>query len=481
MKVIYIYLLLLLVCKILFVKSSCSLIDGKIGCENEFETFELYNGTFVNVKMDTNGGKYYFNQLKFLYKNLLCDLDFDTKFKPEIPSFPNIPTTGGEFEFTFNFPCNYFRKAKAIFNEIYIPIIILPLSFDTSKNQFITYLTPGCGPIKLISEGVYVLNTTFETGVIPNVPILDDDKGILTIQGSNLYNTSIKIYSNNIVKDTNPSGALDASHSSVTFSAEEFLTPNNWTIEVSICDSFYKRYSYLHSPVLTKMEGVLNDNGGNMVFTGNHLRPKHNVTGTFGNKTIECITTNSSKSITCTIPSRKNYGSLGYDIPVTITIDGKYKSNTIKISYDLPLIQGVSQRGNSQIFDVTGVYFSGVKNMTVITGKNMKTDITLKKTATLEEPGFFIESNNTIFIFLPNNTQPGFMNLVEFKTDDFIKDYKFKNEIINYFLVNWNWFKYSQILFNHFIPHVYLDNREYNNDFFRSYYNNNNNNNNNNI
>ncbi|KAM9956179.1 hypothetical protein ACTFIR_002890 [Dictyostelium discoideum] len=160
------------------------------------------------------------------------------------------------------------------------------------------------------------------------------------------------------------------------------------------------------------MEGVLNDNGGVMVFTGKHLRPKHNVTGTFGNKTIGCITTNSSKSITCTIPSRKNYGSLGYDIPVTITIDSEYKSNTIKISYDLPLIQGVSQRGNSQIFDVTGVYFSGVEKMTVITGYNMKTNIDHKKTATLEEPGFFIENNNTIFIFLPNNTQPGFMNLV---------------------------------------------------------------------
>ncbi|KAM9958973.1 hypothetical protein ACTFIR_000024 [Dictyostelium discoideum] len=96
----------------------------------------------------------------------------------------------------------------------------------------------------------------------------------------------------------------------------------------------------------------------------------------------------------------------------TQPIDGEYKSNTIKISYDLPLIQGVSQRGNSQIFDVTGVYYYGVENMTVITGKNMKTSIDKKKTATLEEPGFFIENNNTIFILLPNNTQPGFMNLV---------------------------------------------------------------------
>ncbi|KAM9955298.1 hypothetical protein ACTFIR_009688 [Dictyostelium discoideum] len=397
-------------CKFLFVKSSCSLNyeNKKIECKYEFETFKLYNGTVVNVKMDTNEGKYYFNALKFPYKNLLCDLNLDIKFTPELPSFPNIPTTGGEFWFTFNFPCDYRRKARKIYKERNT----LPLSFDTSKNQFVTRLDPGCGPLYLFSDNITILNTTFETGAIPNLPILGDDKGILTIQGSNLYDTSIKIYSNNIVKGTNPSGALDASHSSVTFSVEEFLTPNNWTIEVSICGSLYKSYSYPYLPMLTKMEGVLNDNGGNMVFTGKHLRPKHNVTGTFGNKTIECLTINSSKSITCTIPSRKNYGSLGYDIPVTITIDSEYKSNTIKISYDIPLIQSVSQRGNSQIFDVTGVYFFGVKNMTVITGKNIKTDITQTKTATLEEPGFFIENNNTIFIFLPNNTQPGFMNLV---------------------------------------------------------------------
>ncbi|EAL67148.1 hypothetical protein DDB_G0280693 [Dictyostelium discoideum AX4] len=331
MKVLYIYILLL-VCKFLFVKSSCSLKYEKIECTNEFETFELYNGTVVNVKMDTVGGRYYFNPLKFPYKNLLCDLNILIKFTPEIPSFPNIPTTGGEFGFTFNFPCTYKRTVKEIGTER----TLLSLSFDTSKNQFVTYLDPGCGALNLFFENIQILNSTFETGAIPNVPILDDDKGILTIQGRNLYNTSIKIYSTNILKDTNPIGALDTSHSSVTFSAEEFLTPNNWTIEVSICGSFYKSYSYPYLPVLIKMEGALNDNGCNMVFTGKHLRPKHNVTGTFGNKTIECLTTNSSKSITCTIPSLKSYGSLGYDIPVTITIDGEYKSNTIKISYDIP-------------------------------------------------------------------------------------------------------------------------------------------------
>ncbi|KAM9949855.1 hypothetical protein ACTFIT_011079 [Dictyostelium discoideum] len=148
--------------------------------------------------------------------------------------------------------------------------------FDTSKNQFVTYLDPGCGPLYLISDNITIFSTTIESGAIPNVPILDDDKGILTIQGN-------------------------ASHSSVTFSVEEFLTPNNWTIEVSICGSFYKSYSYPYGlPVLTKMEGAF----------------------------------------------------------------------------------------------------------------KTKTNIDKKKTATLEEPGFFIENNNTIFIFLPNNTQPGFMNLV---------------------------------------------------------------------
>ncbi|KAM9999375.1 hypothetical protein ACTFIZ_002927 [Dictyostelium cf. discoideum] len=423
MKVIYM-LLLLLVCKFLFVKSGCSTQNEKVVCENEFETVHLYNGTEFKVKMDKVGGNFYFNAVDFPYKNLLCDLNFRTKLIPEIVSFPNIPTTGGKFGLVVNFPCDYFYELKVIF----INLGILNLGFNTSINQFFVDIKPGCGALNLSYDNKQIFSTTFETGTISNV-ILDDDKGILTIQGSNLYNSSIKIYSTNIVKDTNPIGTLNASHSSVTFSVEEFLTPNNWIIEVSICDSFYRNYSYTYLPVLTKMEGVLNDNGGNMVFTGNHLRPKHNVTGTFGNKTIECLSTNSSKNITCTIPSRKNYSSGGYDIPVTITIDGEYKTNTIKISYDLPLIQSVSQRGNSQIFDVTGVYLSGVSSMTVITGINMKTSIPNKKTATLEEPGFFIENNNTIFIFLPNNTQPGFMDLVvgENSSDTFTSPrYNFK-------------------------------------------------------
>ncbi|KAM9985184.1 hypothetical protein ACTFIZ_008732 [Dictyostelium cf. discoideum] len=399
MKVIYIYILLL-ICKFLFVKPNCLSLknEKRIQCTNEFEMIELFNGSVVKTKTDTVAGKFYFNVDDFPYKNLLCDFGAFNIFIPQIPSFPILPTTGGEFCVKY---LNGNPKNLVIFFD-----------FDKSRNQFLAKIRPSCGAFNLFYQTNLVLNKTYETGAISNAPILDDDKGILNIQGSNLYNTSIKIYSTNVVKDANPIGKLDDSHSSVTFSVEEFLTPNNWIIEVSICGSFYKNYSYPYLPVLTKMEGVLNDNGGNMVFTGNHLRPKHNVTGTFGNKTIGCLTTNSSKSITCTIPSRKTYGSRGYDIPVTITIDGEYKTNTIKISYDLPLIQGVSQRGNSQIFDVTGVYLSGVSSMTVITGINMKTSIPNKKTATLEEPGFFIENNNTIFIFLPNNTQPGFMDLV---------------------------------------------------------------------
>ncbi|KAM9955410.1 hypothetical protein ACTFIR_011848 [Dictyostelium discoideum] len=292
MKVIYIYIyILLLVCKFLFVESSCSLKDGKIECKNEFETFELYNGTVVNVKMDRVGGKYYFNSTNFPFKNLLCDIISILRFTPELPSFPNLSTTGGELWFTFDFPCLFSRNIKELSTET----VFLNVSFDLGRNQFFAIFPPGCSALNLFSKGVSVLNTTYQTGAIPNAPILDDDKGILTIQGSNLLKTSIKIYSNNIVRDTNPIGALDASHSSVTFSVEEFLTPNNWTIEVSICGSFYKSYSFPYGlPELTKMEGLLNDNGGVMVFTGNHLRPKHNVTGTFGNKTIECITTNSS-------------------------------------------------------------------------------------------------------------------------------------------------------------------------------------------
>ncbi|KAM9972802.1 hypothetical protein ACTFIR_012171 [Dictyostelium discoideum] len=160
------------------------------------------------------------------------------------------------------------------------------------------------------------------------------------------------------------------------------------------------------------MEGVLNDKGGNITFTGNHLtvQPNTNIRGFFGGIGIECFPS-SPKSVICNIPSRRAYGGTGYDVPLNVTI-GKYNTNTIKISYDLPLIQNVKQRGNSQIFNVTGVYLSMVINMTVITGKDMKTNIAKKNSSTLEEPGFIIESNNTISIYLPSNTQPGFMELV---------------------------------------------------------------------
>ncbi|KAM9979675.1 hypothetical protein ACTFIZ_005920 [Dictyostelium cf. discoideum] len=88
-------------------------------------------------------------------------------------------------------------------------------------------------------------------------------------------------------------------------------------------------------------------------------------------------------------------------------------------------------------------------------------------------------NDNNRIIVLPLIIQKQILYLLyeQVKTDDIIKDYK----IINYFFVNWNWFKYSQILFNHFIPHVYFDNNiniiPYD---LGKYYNNNNKNNSNN-
>ncbi|KAM9996898.1 hypothetical protein ACTFIZ_001848 [Dictyostelium cf. discoideum] len=275
----------------------------------------------------------------------------------------------------------------------------------------------GCGILKFYynnKNGVWnFFNTKYEIGKISGEPLLDGE-GSFIIKGSNLFNTSIEIirYQNDIYTNDTQVGTINDDHTEVKFSINEARYQGQWKINVNICDTFYGGYIFRFSPELIRMEGVLNDIGGNITFTGNHLRPKHNVTGTFGNKSIKCFNTDSSKSITCTLPTRKNYGFLGYNIPLTVTIDGEYISNTIKISYDLPLIQNVQQRGNSQIFNVTGVYLSRVINITVITGMSMKTNITEKLTPILEEPGFYIESNNTIFIFLPNNTQPGFMELI---------------------------------------------------------------------
>ncbi|KAM9951518.1 hypothetical protein ACTFIT_002198 [Dictyostelium discoideum] len=230
------------------------------------------------------------------------------------------------------------------------------------------------------------------------VPILDD-QGSFTFKGSNLFNTTIEIFS--LQNDTKASrrefGTINDAHTEVKFSINETSYRSEWKINVKICDTFYSEYYFSFSPKPIRMEGVLNNNGGNITFTGNYLRSKQNVTGTFGNKVIECFNTNSSKSITCTHPTRKDYGFLGYNIPLTVTIDGEYTSNTIKISHDLPLIQNVQQRGNSQVFNVTGIYLSRVSNITVVTGMSMKTNISKKYASTLEEPGFFIENGDKSF------------------------------------------------------------------------------------
>ncbi|KAN0028529.1 hypothetical protein ACTFIV_010375 [Dictyostelium citrinum] len=417
MKVNYICIYLILVYKFLFVKSLCFsnvsylLLETKIECTARFEKISLYDGVTTVDLGDPIGEKYYFDYYNYEYRYKLCDF-VSIKFKPEIPSFPIIPTTGGTFSFTYNFPCTSgLRDAKGIIilNKTVFPV------FDAGSGQFSISIGQGCGVLlfNYLNEfaNLNFFNASYQTGAIPNKPTLDGE-GNFIIQGSNLFSTSIKINSNGTLVYANSSGDIDGTHSTVTFYAPETKYQGSWTIDVTICGTFYNSYSYTFLPLLVGMEGVLNDNGGNVTFTGLYLRPRYNVSGVFGTKKIPCYSTGYPKNVICTLPNRRDSNSSGYDIPLSVTIDGKFTTNIIKISYDLPLIQDVKQRGNSQIFNVSGVYLSGVVNMIVITDNNTKTKITKKFTESLEEPGFFIESNNTIFIFLPNNTQPGFMELV---------------------------------------------------------------------
>ncbi|KAM9993361.1 hypothetical protein ACTFIZ_011312 [Dictyostelium cf. discoideum] len=418
MKIKYLTIFLFFIYRFLFVKSDCYLINNerpetkitKLRCDDQIIPILLnsHNRTETTLEKDTDG-KYYFDIINFPYKNRLCDYSYDIYFLPEIPSLPSVPTTGQSLNFTYNYPCtSVFGRIKPlnIGNQV-----VTPSNVIGSLDLFTMKILQGCGDLILSSDSRVIYNTSYQTGVIPNKPTIDD-QGNINIQGSNLYNTQIKINSNDPVENLNPTGKLDATHSTIVFSLPESQYQGNWTIDVTICEVFYKSYLYTFLPIITIMEGVLNDNGGNITFTGDHLsvNPTTTISGHFGGKPIDCFS-GTPKSVICTIPSRSEYGGSGYDVPLNVTI-GKYTTNTIKISYDLPLIQGVSQRGTSQIFDVSGVYFSGVISMTIITGANIKTNIIKKPTATLEEPGFFIESNNTIFIFLPNNTQPGFMNLI---------------------------------------------------------------------
>ncbi|KAM9968948.1 hypothetical protein ACTFIW_000354 [Dictyostelium discoideum] len=102
-------------------------------------------------------------------------------------------------------------------------------------------------------------------------------------------------------------------------------------------------------------------------------------------------------------------------------------------------------------------------------------------------------NDNNKIIVLPLIIQKQILRLL-YEEEYYNHKNTFQNKIINYSLINWNWFKNSQKLYNHFIPHVYLDNNNNNckiirkNKFNIKYYlkgeykniNNNNNNKNNN-
>ncbi|KAN0015934.1 hypothetical protein ACTFIU_005883 [Dictyostelium citrinum] len=69
--------------------------------------------------------------------------------------------------------------------------------------------------------------------------------------------------------------------------------------------------------------------------------------------------------------------------------------------------------------------------------------------------------NNDKIIILPLIIQKQILFLLYEEYDNFeTNKYKkfIKKEIINYSLVDWNWFKYCQKLFNDFFPHIYFNN-----------------------
>ncbi|KAM9956232.1 hypothetical protein ACTFIR_002943 [Dictyostelium discoideum] len=92
-------------------------------------------------------------------------------------------------------------------------------------------------------------------------------------------------------------------------------------VDVMICDYLYKSYNYQLLPFIKEFEGLLNENGGNVTLIGNNLISIYNVTGFLNN-------------VICYLPSFMESGTIGYDIPLTINIDGKYTSNTIKVSFN---------------------------------------------------------------------------------------------------------------------------------------------------
>ncbi|KAM9979402.1 hypothetical protein ACTFIY_008658 [Dictyostelium cf. discoideum] len=317
-------------------ESPNSLVVTKLKCTNQVELFTLYDNKTIEVNLEkATDGYYYFDILNYPYKTKLYDLSSTIYFMPEISLFPKIPTTGE--------------------NSKFIPI------YNSTLDLFDFLIPKGCGILNFYYDYQQIefkkfFNTTYEKGAISGTPLLDGE-GSLIFKGSNLFNTSIEIVSRNDT-EANPThvGTINDAHTEVKFSINEARYHGNWKINVKICNTFHSTYTFLISPELIRMEGVLTDNGGNITFTGNYLGYNQNI-------------------------------------------DGKYTSNTIKISYDLPLIQNVQQRGNSQICNVTGVYLSKVIGMTVITGMNMKTNITkMNSTSTSEELDFILK--------------PGFMELI---------------------------------------------------------------------
>ncbi|KAM9993050.1 hypothetical protein ACTFIY_010501 [Dictyostelium cf. discoideum] len=115
MEIKYIFIYLFLIYKILIVKSDnesahCLLVT-KLNCTKQNENTILYNNidTFVNLNI-SNDGFYYFDVFNYENKSRICDISRVVTLTPQIPSFPIIPTTGGEFSFIYNFPCTFIKK-----------------------------------------------------------------------------------------------------------------------------------------------------------------------------------------------------------------------------------------------------------------------------------------------------------------------------------------------------------------------------------
>ncbi|KAM9985260.1 hypothetical protein ACTFIZ_008782 [Dictyostelium cf. discoideum] len=341
MIVKYIFIYLFFIYNFIIVKSDCdftnnesahSLLVTKLNCTKQKEKIILYYNeeTFINLNI-SNDGFYYFDILNYDKKNRLCDISNVITFTPQIPAFPIIPTTGGNFNFTYNFPCTYVMKdIKYIYlNRV---ITVIP-TFNSDQNNFNITIPEGCGNLEFYSnQMINFFNTTYEKGIIENKPFFDGE-GSLIIKGSNLLKTTIKIISNENVSNDSPIGVIDSSHSNVLFQIPDSRYQGNWRIDVMICGDLYASYDYQLLPLLNKFEELLNENGGNITLIGNNLRSRYNVTGIFGNKSIDCYSMDSSNKVICNLPSLIESGSIGYDIPLIINIDGKYRTNTIKLSF----------------------------------------------------------------------------------------------------------------------------------------------------